>query len=279
MSGDSDVELQGFVPFAKIPEALLHDTAVTDASIRVYGVLMRLAGTKAEAWPGYVYLGQLLGKSTDSIGRAMANLSDAGWVTIRRRYLNGLRRSNAYVVHATKQTEPRKDAVSDTPQECGEGPCTDAVADRESLEIDIEPLKDTARASSTEIAKTSTTPPKTAAGVEFAYFWEHYPRKIAKPKAMLEYVRALRTTSARAILDGLDLWVPYWAARSEPEFIPHPATWLHQERWNDQPPPPSNGHRNGRSNGAALERAFAREDAERAGALNIFETTAMEMPR
>jgi len=32
-------------------------------------------------------------------------------------------------------------------------------------------------------------------------------------------------------------WARIWNARNEPEFIPHPATWLNGERWEDDFPP------------------------------------------
>ncbi len=71
----------------------------------------------------------------------------------------------------------------------------------------------------------------------FERFWQAYPRKIGKPAAKAKFVAALRTARVEDIAAGLHRWCEHWAARGEPEFIPHPSTWLHQQRWNDTPPP------------------------------------------
>jgi hypothetical protein len=39
------------------------------------------------------------------------------------------------------------------------------------------------------------------------------------------------------IMDWLERWKEFWDySETEPRFIPHPATWLNQERWKDEPP-------------------------------------------
>jgi hypothetical protein len=40
----------------------------------------------------------------------------------------------------------------------------------------------------------------------------------------------------KAIMDGLEKWVEYWDERNEPDFIPHPATWINKRRWESEPP-------------------------------------------
>lgn len=67
-------------------------------------------------------------------------------------------------------------------------------------------------------------------------FWPSYPRKAGKPKALIAWKAATKKTDPDTILAGLDAWLPYWAAKDEPEFVPHPTTWLNQERWADTPP-------------------------------------------
>jgi hypothetical protein len=73
----------------------------------------------------------------------------------------------------------------------------------------------------------------------FDGFWKAYPkpRRVGKPTARAKFKAALKKATGREIADGLRKWVCYWEARNEPQFIPHPSTWLNQERWNDEPPP------------------------------------------
>lgn len=77
-------------------------------------------------------------------------------------------------------------------------------------------------------------------------FWPRYPRKEAKPKALEAFAKALPKAAdgCREILEGLER-----AKRSEQwlrdggQYIPHPATWLNQERWKDVHQPAGAGAR------------------------------------
>lgn len=69
----------------------------------------------------------------------------------------------------------------------------------------------------------------------FESFWEVYPRRIAKKEAMKKF--------AKAVKDGADPQKIITAATTyattqkgkEQKYIAHPATWLNQGRWDDEP--------------------------------------------
>jgi hypothetical protein len=65
---------------------------------------------------------------------------------------------------------------------------------------------------------------------DFDLFWEAYPRKKGKGAARKALQKARKKTPLAEILTGLK------ATRfsDDPQFIPHPATWLNEERWADQ---------------------------------------------
>lgn len=71
----------------------------------------------------------------------------------------------------------------------------------------------------------------------FDEWWSLYPRKVGKPKALGAWKAATKRTDPDVILAGLGAWLSFWKAKNEPEFVPHPTTWLNGERWNDEPPP------------------------------------------
>lgn len=79
---------------------------------------------------------------------------------------------------------------------------------------------------------------------EFERFWACYPRKVGKPTAKAAFAKALVKADDGSIADGLALWCRYWATQPDQQFVPHPTTWLNQERWNDRPPPPAKPHTN-----------------------------------
>jgi hypothetical protein len=67
-------------------------------------------------------------------------------------------------------------------------------------------------------------------------FWSTYPRKEARGAAKAAYARALarKGVTVDKILAGARVFAD--ACRGmEAEYIPHPTTWLNQERWGDEP--------------------------------------------
>lgn len=71
----------------------------------------------------------------------------------------------------------------------------------------------------------------------FKEFWASYPRRVGKVKAAAWWERRWpNDEELMSILHGLDMWTDYWQERgTELQYIPHPATWLHAERWNEEP--------------------------------------------
>ncbi len=68
----------------------------------------------------------------------------------------------------------------------------------------------------------------------FEKFWVAYPRKVSKKMAHQKWDRLNMTDELFAkIMSTLELYkkTPQWR---NIEYIPHPSTWLHQERWEDE---------------------------------------------
>jgi hypothetical protein len=66
---------------------------------------------------------------------------------------------------------------------------------------------------------------------QFERFWEIYPRRVGKSAALKSFEKASVIEDPEVIISRLTAW----AERPLPEmrFIPHPATWLNQGRWQD----------------------------------------------
>jgi hypothetical protein len=68
----------------------------------------------------------------------------------------------------------------------------------------------------------------------FAVFWQTYPRKVGKLAAEKAFQKAAKAAGgAQVVLNGL-VGATFPADR---QYIPHPATWLNQGRWADEPEP------------------------------------------
>jgi hypothetical protein len=77
--------------------------------------------------------------------------------------------------------------------------------------------------------------------VRFDRFWQTYPKKVGKGKARAWWLKhqpseALAQTMLAAVRRDVD--TAQWR-KDGGQFIPHPATWLHQSRWEDTPPVPA----------------------------------------
>ena len=70
----------------------------------------------------------------------------------------------------------------------------------------------------------------------FDEFWEIYPRKAGKQEARKVFQRALSNATLAEILEGARRYAA--DPNRQPQFTAHPATWLNQGRWSDEPLPP-----------------------------------------
>ena len=73
----------------------------------------------------------------------------------------------------------------------------------------------------------------------FEQFWNLYPRKIGKRAAWLAWQRQvkrdlLENPITETIIVALTRQVDGGHFSADKSFIPHPRTWLHQGRWEDE---------------------------------------------
>jgi len=74
------------------------------------------------------------------------------------------------------------------------------------------------------------------ASPEFDAFWLAYPRRVGKDDARKKFATAMHGgVTVAELLRAIERDKQrQWAGRP-PDMIPHPATWLHQGRWKDEP--------------------------------------------
>lgn len=77
---------------------------------------------------------------------------------------------------------------------------------------------------------------------DFRTFWEAYPRHVARKAALTRWL-AINPSSelTQKIISAVEIQKqsPQWQ-RDRGKYIPHPATWLNQERWEDEMVPQKN---------------------------------------
>lgn len=71
---------------------------------------------------------------------------------------------------------------------------------------------------------------------EFSKFWAEYPRKEKKDRAKRAFLKKRKAgVEFELILDGLKKHKQKWAQENTKlKYIPHPASWINDERWNDE---------------------------------------------
>jgi hypothetical protein len=92
---------------------------------------------------------------------------------------------------------------------------------------------------STETKNNTRSREAAAVAADFETWWAMYPRKVGKAAAAKAYAKARREVEAVVLVDGLANATQVWRATgTEPQFIPHAATWLNAGRWADEVPLP-----------------------------------------
>jgi hypothetical protein len=74
-----------------------------------------------------------------------------------------------------------------------------------------------------------------ASGIDALAVFAAYPRKAAKPEALKAINRAIASgISPHMLLEKTQAYAAV-VAHDDPRYIPHPATWFNQQRYNDDP--------------------------------------------
>lgn len=92
----------------------------------------------------------------------------------------------------------------------------------------------------------------------FDAFWNVYPRRAAKGDARKAWTNALRRAPVDVILAGAERFRD--DPNRDPAYTAYPATWLNQDRWEDDPLPPRPGPvtPNGKSEPQSWSMAYTR---------------------
>lgn len=96
----------------------------------------------------------------------------------------------------------------------------------------VTPNADHAQGLPTSTTTSTATKDKRIVQTSFERFWEIYPRRDGKKKALAAFEKALKTTSIEVILEGVTRYIAFLKTTTQQTAMP--ATWLNGERWNDE---------------------------------------------
>lgn len=183
--------------------------------------------------PSLATLARECNASLRTIPRLLAELKGKGEIEIHKG--GGRRHCNSYTIRAAENPDTAV-TVSDR------NPDTRVTVSPSETLTPVSPfisetVTNQVRNSDTHVTRTINQKDKSisAEDSDFTAFWSAYPRKVAKPAALKAWRSAKRRPPLADLLAALDRH-----KRSEQwqtaRFIPHPATWLNGQRWDDQLP-------------------------------------------
>ena len=176
------------------------------------------ANSDGLCWPSVSRLATYGNCSERTVQRCLAKLVASGEVTVMRK--GGGRSATHYQIMLRERTDLRGDTgvTGDkgvTPEVTRVSPHPRQLCHPNRQLTVIEPSVD----------NTSKN--------QFDDFWQQYPRRVGKGSARKQFDKALNIVPFDELMAGLvrlNANLP-----SDPKFIPHPSTWLSQERWTDEP--------------------------------------------
>jgi hypothetical protein len=90
------------------------------------------------------------------------------------------------------------------------------------------------RATEQSVSQRKDTTVSTSEKEQLVNIYDAYPRKVARPAALKAIARALKKVAPEKLLELTQAYAKA-VEGDDPQFIPHPATWFNQERFNDDP--------------------------------------------
>lgn len=182
--------------------------------------------TGANAYPGIARIARRASLSERQVQRILSDLMRRNLIRIDFQRGGGVdvrsdRRPNRYTIIGVTPTSPRE---------------TDGVT-FEASRGDIQPVHGVTPMSPNPSLEPSMNITLTDdLRSWFTEFWEAYPRKVGKREAESVFGRLMRRNDRPSKEDLLAGVGRLCAENRELKFVPHPATWLKQGRWEDEVP-------------------------------------------
>ncbi len=165
-------------------------------------ILGNYADEKGTCYPSYGHIAKIIGlKDTKGIQKTIKEFEQLGLLKIEhRKTINGGYTSNRYHMRIGRGGETHRG---------------------------VETLREGVLEPSNTKEETKTI----IYNKEFESFWDIYPRKVAKKKTWSVF-KKINKKEYEKIITGVE---NLNAQNIDITYIPYPATWLNQERWQDEP--------------------------------------------
>ena len=175
-------------------------------------------GETGQCFPSHKYLAKQCEMTDRSIRTHIELLEQAGLIRKHENHRdNGSQTSNSYELLLMETETPRKNIP--TPKE--------KISDLPQKNLP------TLNLGNNNLGNEQYISDLDHADLDFNRFYALYPRKIGKEAARKSFARSLKKAPAQKIIEAADQFALACRGK-EKKFIPHPATWLNQGRWDDE---------------------------------------------
>ena len=231
--------------FYKLPRDLAARKDIPLAAKVVYAIIGDHIGKNGHAWPGVRRLGDMAGIGRNAVMRAVAKLEESGLLAVERR---GNGQANHYrIIHESVpetgtvldekasleggRSDMQKRPHNDTGPKTGPVPKRDSTVPKTGTEA--APFRDP---NQTDLRTRPNIP--SADDAQFDAFWKAYPNKVGKKAARKAWDKAKDRPPVEDVILAVkaQAQTKKWT-KDNGQYIPNPATWLNQGRWDDELPP------------------------------------------
>ncbi|PWC05432.1 hypothetical protein [Agromyces badenianii] len=195
-----------------------------------------------QTFRGQETLAEMLGGSVEKVRRALGALDALGVITRERRSgSGGFRTSDLITVNVDTYRAESPQGESPTRQKAYKENRGDLPADLRSPTPQIEGAEEIIQIDQPEDHPDTRPAPSFGELVKavldkpdsFETFYAAWPRKVGKPQARKAWMKARDRASNEQIIAAAIAYRDN-PNRPEKQFIPHPATWLNRDGWNDE---------------------------------------------
>lgn len=228
--------------FEMVPHWIMRHEKITGNALRLYLQLRSYAGSKEIAWPSKKTLAADLHVSAPTVEASLLILRDIGCIEITARFhADGRQTSNLYRVlweepSAIFFDSPPEKLDGDPPNNLGGDPLKKLDGDP-PRKLGTNLYLDEPRQIEPRQIEPIHIKPRERSKLDIAFdeFWSAYPRRSGKIKAKDAFRKASKECDPSEIIAGAQAFAD--DPNRQDEFTPHPATWLNQGRWEDDPLP------------------------------------------
>lgn len=217
--------------FTIVPNEFARNPKVTPRAARVFIYLM----SNVEGWTtSAARVSKILEMGESTVGAALRDLEDLGYLRRERRNIDGGRFRWEYELYAHPVTISEKASDGATSGN-DENVQVGTIGRKTTDGLTTSGNPSTLRRLSSNKTNVEEDHKNTQGSDPFDDWWEVYPKKVGKGQARKAYTTAVKKVGTDTLMEKLELFKAHHEKLgTDKRYIPNASTWLNGERWDDE---------------------------------------------